>query len=176
MRFPNNGIPGLENGSQGFLIHFRETRANLKKLGKRSCTYLGTLLHSDIPCAFSEFRCSIIIPFCQAVLISWTLYWSCLLAHKAGHFPLANQKWLWRILLLTPGGSARRIKSPGAAPVTFTGLRRTALLARQRERLLWFLLIHRSPSSPGSWYHGRASQSSGQTWYISFSFWFPIMS
>lgn len=47
--FPNNGIPGLRNGSQGFLIHFRETRANLKKLGKRLCTYLGTLLHSDTP-------------------------------------------------------------------------------------------------------------------------------
>ena len=50
--FPNNGIPGLENGLQGFLIHFREIRANLKKLDKQSCTYLGTLLDSAIPCAF----------------------------------------------------------------------------------------------------------------------------
>ena len=50
--FPNNGIPGLKNGSQGFSIHFREIRAKLKKLDKQSCTYLGTLLDSDIPCAF----------------------------------------------------------------------------------------------------------------------------
>ena len=67
-------------------------------------TYLGNLLHSSVPGAFSSTQsqhpCLVLsggpnyLGFSQSYL----------LAHRSGHFPLPNWNWLWRMLLLAPGG------------------------------------------------------------------------
>lgn len=62
----------------------------------------------------SELRCSIIILLCQAVLIYWTLYWSCLLAHKASHSPLA--KVTVENTTVDPCGVSRENKKPWRSP------------------------------------------------------------
>lgn len=65
-------------------------------------------------CYFSELRYSIIILFCQAVLICWTLCWSCLLAHKASHFPLA--KVTVENTTVDPCGVSKENKKPWRSP------------------------------------------------------------
>ena len=75
-------------------------------------------------CLVPKLRWSIFIPFCHVVLITWSLSWSHLLAHGASHFPLPNQKWLWRMLLLTAGGWQGEQKALVWLPLRFVlGLR-----------------------------------------------------
>ena len=84
---------------------------------------------------FPELRSRVLVPFCQAVLITWALPLPRLLAHRVDHFPLPTWKGLWRVLLLTPGHWWGRQKALVWPLLPCTGVKRTALLARQWARL-----------------------------------------
>ena len=77
------GVPGHMCGSEDSPAHFRETRSQVP--GR--VPTLGPFPAWASLVFFPELRSSVLVPFCQAVLITLAFSPSCLLAHRAGHFP-----------------------------------------------------------------------------------------
>ena len=63
---PGKGVPGLMSGSRGSPAHFRETSAGIGQVTSRTPT-LGPFLTQASLMPLPE----LLIPFCQAVLITW---------------------------------------------------------------------------------------------------------
>lgn len=120
---------------------------------------------------FSELMSNILFLFGQAVLITWSSFWSYLLAHWVGHFPLSDWKWwledatldLWR-------WASRGKKKPGAATVVLVQGSRAQHCWETVARLPWLPVTHRSPLFLGVWHH--KGQWAGT---CKFSFWSPTL-
>lgn len=103
---------------------------------------------------FSELRSKFLVLFGQAVLITWSFFWSYLFAHWVGHFPLSNWKWwledatldLWR-------WTRREKKNPGAPTVVLVQGSRGQYYWETVARLPWLPVTHRSPLLLGIWPH-----------------------
>ena len=132
--------------------------------------YLRT--HSGIPGAFPSTWVK-----CPSSILSDGSYYLgpfpiSLETNGTGHFLLPNQKWLWRMLLLTPGGWHGEHKDQVKLLPVCRGVKRRVLLVRQRASLSSLPFVHRSPLSPVIQYCRKATQRWGA---VSFSLWSPAM-
>ena len=89
---------------------------------------------------FPELRSCALIPFCQAVFITWAFSPSSLLTHAAGHFPLPNcddgeravDPWRLATRARTPVAAAAALYRGREASTTGDTVGKTAWL-----RLVW---------------------------------------
>ena len=113
------------------------------------------------------------ILFCQVVLVIWAF--PGLASWLTGHFPLPNRKWLWRVLLLTPGDWQGGKKGPGVAATDLYRGQADSTTGNTVGRTAVALSCPQVPTVAwASGTAGRTARGRGQT-QVSFSLWSPVM-